>query len=986
MSQLSFAGGNLSAHSFNDALAGALRERRHSWRDGEAVTSELSRVLLEGTALRPDILVQPRSGNPIVIEVEIDSDPEPDARAQVGKRTTLGSEVLSVIGLKAPALVRGWSTPEVASAFLQQSRRGNDPGFALEYAVFQQGDASKIERWPERNYLSGSVDDLADLCETAATPHHVIETYANDVAKNIIAFADGLGDELPVDVAEEIATKVGQSNVAQGLRLACCIWMSTLRLHDLLATSKVPELSGLKSISEMRTESLGGETLTMSSVREAWRTILGYNYRSIFGPALDALVPAIPLGAGADTLTNLAELAEKVTVEGLGDHVDFAGELFPKLLEDRKETAANYTLPTTAAMLAKIAVDRMNVNDWSDDDEVFNLKIADFACGTGTLLRAAYKRIRTNYEAAGGKNVAALHLRMMEGGITGTDINPLAAHMTAAGLSTVEIQQSYQNTSIAALPVKGGKTGALEFLVAEQASDIFGETVEQSAREGVGSGVAAPNDAYSLVIQNPPYTRARGGRKMFDITGISEAHRAESTKRLSGIRSRMRKRGNSIVDGQAGMGADFSALADLKLESNGVFATVLPLSAAHAETWAGFRSHCLRTYNSLTAIAFVTDGSSMMSADTDIAEMLVIGDEGDENRHIGNNMLFCVNLSQRPGTIAEAQAIVTEVQRVRDTQEDSGLIRIAGVEVGGWIRQVVPSNDYPWFAVGTASRHLALASSKLLGNVLDDPQRMASYQSSLGMSELGKLCGIGPTHDQIGHPVDGDGRGAFAFTEISQGSVAVHPSLWSANATTQATILTEPTHSGERVRGRESIQRNMLNRMSNGFVSRNLRMTSQALVAAYTSDICMGGRAWTSLIHPDQSVKQACVMWFNSTLGMLVRLGYAQTTQPGRTTLGVGAMSGLPIPNFAEDSDAGEWARLVADEQFDRLARLQLQPAAYAWRDQNRHEIDHVVLEMLGIDSPDARRAVKLLRDLWCREPSVHGGNRQIMKDLGIDA
>ena len=275
--------------------------------------------------------------------------------------------------------------------------------------------------------------------------------------------ADALRDEITHDVAVEIATAIGQGKVTQGLRLACCIWMSTLRLHDMLASTDEMKVRGLKSIAQLRNDSIGN-VLTLSHVRDAWGIILDYNYRSIFGPALRALVDTLPPGAGADTLDNLSRLAEQVTAQGLGDHVDFAGELFPKLLEDRKETAANYTLPTTASMLARIAVDRIPITDWSNDEEVSNIKIADFACGTGTLLRAAYQRIRKNYEAAGGSNVAGLHRRMMEGGITGTDINPLAAHMTAAGLSTIEIEQSYRDTNIGALPVRGGRTGALEFL------------------------------------------------------------------------------------------------------------------------------------------------------------------------------------------------------------------------------------------------------------------------------------------------------------------------------------------------------------------------------------------------------------------------------------------------------------------------------------------------------------------------------------------
>ena len=153
-----------------------------------------------------------------------------------------------------------------------------------------------------------------------------------------------------------------------------------------------------------------------------------------------------------------------------------------------------------------------------------------------------------------------------------------------------------------------------------------------------------------------------------------------------------------------------------------------------------------------------------------------------------------------------------------------------------------------------------------------------------------------------------------------------------------------------------------------------------------TVNEAMGGRTWTALIHHQIELRRAIALWMNSTLGLMIRTGYAQTTQPGRAVLRVRAIGDMPIPNFGAETDAGEWARLVADEHFERLAGLELEPASYAWRDVNRHKIDWVVLEMLGIDTPSARQAVTRIREMWCREPSVHGGNRKIVRALGLDA
>ena len=162
-------------------------------------------------------------------------------------------------------------------------------------------------------------------------------------------------------------------------------------------------------------------------------------------------------------------------------------------------------------------------------------------------------------------------------------------------------------------------------------------------------------------------------------------------------------------------------------------------------------------------------------------------------------------------------------------------------------------------------------------------------------------------------------------------------------------------------------------------------MTSQALVAARTQQPAMGGNAWTVLLSEDDGVKAALAIWLNSTPGLMIRIAYAQTTQPGRALMKIKALSDFPVPDFAADSEAGERARNIASERYDALAELPLRPVSYAFRDENRTRIDEAALEMLGLaGEQEAGRALAALRDMWCREPSVHGGNSKIMRALGL--
>ena len=181
----------------------------------------------------------------------------------------------------------------------------------------------------------------------------------------------------------------------------------------------------------------------------------------------------------------------------------------------------------------------------------------------------------------------------------------------------------------------------------------------------------------------------------------------------------------------------------------------------------------------------------------------------------------------------------------------------------------------------------------------------------------------------------------------------------------------------------EQVQR-MLAQRSDLFISRNLRFTSQALAAARTERLMMGGRAWTALLS-DDDVKSALAIWLNSTPSLMIRTFYAQTTHPGRATMQIRALYGFPVPDFSVDSESGEQARAVARQHIDELAALELQPASYAFRDANRHRIDAVALEMVGlVENRQAIAAIAALRQQWCREPAVHGGNIQVMQALGI--
>ena len=982
--------GLMHEQTFNEALAAALRARRKVWRDDERfVIAERQRVFDDAGRERPDILVTPPDIYPVVIEVEWGDPAFDDARRKLG-RSVVGTPfpVRSAIAVGAPTEIRRWSNDQL------QERLAQPEGVELRYAILSanvEGNEPEVSLsdadisiWPATGYVTGTVDDLAVMCEYAAAPPALVSLTASQVAASIHSLADYLYRAIPPGVATAIAGILGQRQAMQGLRMACCIWLTSLRLHNLLsAGSESLRKSGLRSIAELRTA--GGGSITLGDLRTEWDRILAINYGSIFNTARNALDDRIPDAVGSDAVSRLAGMAERITALRLGNRVDFAGELFPLLLDDREETAAHYTLPETAELLAQLGVSRLDLPEWSDAAAVGNLRIADLACGTGTLLRAAYRHIRRRHEDAGG-TAEDLHRAMIEQSITGLDINSLASHMTAAGISTTEIATEYHTARIAAVAVLGGNTGSLELLESEQITDITGQ-LARTATSDLEQPVIipVPHHSQDLVIQNPPYSRARGDRKMFDVTGITEPQRKRSVKRLTNIRNNLRSTGDEMTDGQAGLGADFSALAGKKLKPGGVFATVLPLTAAHSESWEGFRRNIENEYREITAIAFTAHEGAMMSADTHMNEMLLVATRRTEEDAAEGSRIVCVNISEVPQSVTESYWYAKWINDIRQSNDGSGIIHQAGKRMGSWTAITPPSAGFPWFAVGMQNYHIAAVAGELIAGGLYSPENRLRWELSLPITTLDQVVHIGPTHHLIGHPRGGDGRGAFTFDHVTPDVLPTYPSLWAANAGTQTRILVSPTHDGEPATDDEDELQRMLVQRSDLFISRNLRMTSQALAAARTSQLAMGGRAWTTLQSNNNDVKAALSIWLNSTLGLMLRTCYAQTTQPGRATMQIRALAGFPVPDFTADSEAGEQARAIARQHIGGLAALELQSASYAFQDANRHRIDQIVLEMLGLgEYPHAVAAVNSLRRQWCREPSVHGSNQAIMRALGI--
>ena len=465
---------------------------------------------------------------------------------------------------------------------------------------------------------------------------------------------------------------------------------------------------------------------------------------------------------------------------------------------------------------------------------------------------------------------------------------------------------------------------------------------------------------------NPPYSRPRKGR-------------IQATTGLERLRPLAAKSGWKMSHGQAGLASDFGNMCNMRMAPQGVFAHVLPLTAAHSGSWKQWRAELEKDFENIVAIANVSSAElQSMSADTGMSEMLVIATKRSKRpKKWQPTEILCVNLESAPATLAEGYAMANEIAAIPDTSPQGAL------SCGSYTRFQHDGPGFPWGAVGNSDYELSQVTTALLNGAAYESHTGARHQLSLPIVALGDIAGAGPTHHLIGHPRGSERIGVFEWWPLSQlPREPSQQSMWAADSKAQTTIFTRPTHGG--TFQDEDAARQMIAMRSRWFLSRNMRWTSQAIAAASTRMLAHGGSSWNALQGLSDDVARAITLYYNSTLGAIIRVAYAQSPQAGRARIQVGSIPGLPCPAFHADTPEAQRAREIASQHFDELSRLSLEPFAYCFRDANRHRIDSVVAEMLGLDAGDTaiQEMLAHYRLLFAREPNVNGRNRSILAAL----
>ena len=566
--------------------------------------------------------------------------------------------------------------------------------------VFDGDDGDMLWLWPEQRQAGDSYRAVAHPCDRHAVDEEMLDRLAGAAfsleEEDDLTVSDVLSRvrrSLGVDIADldrevegavlqaaaplsgdpgcsaSIGRVLSQEDGEQSNRMAAAIMFNAVVFQHHIASHHPGEVRSPDEIRQAGTK--------RATVSAEWDAILDINYWPIFGIARK-LLDAIGDNDVADVVLselygNVSDKVAHRATQGL------VGELFGRLIADRKFLATYYTRPQSASFLAEMAVDRLDV-DWADPDAVTALRVADLACGTGALLTASYRRMSARHEDAGG-DPANLHRRIMEDVLTGCDVMPAAVHLTAAVLSGEHTHIGYTSTKTWVMPLgehdlgAGPQTclGSLDLLYSGQRRALFGDgSTAVEAKDASASSEAVVRDGeFDLLIMNPPFTRPtnhenkqRGAQEGVVVPNPAFAgmdNDEEAQKLMSDALTKAYKAGGVKAQdraghGNAGLASNFVDLAHRKLRAGGVLALILPASAVAGDGWKSTRRLLARRYKDIEVVTMASAESSTARAfsnDTNMAETVIVATKRHEPSKPEEGRARYICLLRRPATNPE---------------------------------------------------------------------------------------------------------------------------------------------------------------------------------------------------------------------------------------------------------------------------------------------------------------------------------------------
>ncbi len=766
------------------------------------------------------------------------------------------------------------------------------------------------------------------------------------------------------------------------------VW-SQVALSVLLSSALYEKVRGFYGLPPLRELLERGEPLR--ELGNGLKNLSVAGYRPQIGPVVE-LLKYVPLQLSLE-VRRLAEIASELAIGSNLTSADLPGRVFREVIGDiavRKGFATYYTEVPAAYLLTYLATRVvLGLSDPSGHRGLAktfgNLKVADFACGTGILLTSTYYNLLKAIEEAhltGAVDYGEQLLQsFVEDSLYCFEAMEYATHVASLNLTSLSPRPARRvNVYYLPLGYVGGepRLGSLDLI---ENSEVLG----QLATVTPGS--------FDLVVMNPPFTRATGrvgkrfagrGGKFLGFVGSEDARRslvaklAKLRKEVGGelarvsmellaseasrytdlgrlLRSRRLRYYAGI--GQAGVGLLFLYLAYRYVKPGRTIAFVLPRNLLAGISWFPARALLASKFH-LRYVIVSSDpvGGYNFSEGASFSEVLLVATRVDSH---GSEETVFVNLLRKPRTPGEAVALVDKL--LSGVRVPSAVVRVAKREeilrlLENWNTFVAVPDGY---LVDYYLRFLESGEVSVGSRVVRVPLTRFTYLvSRLGVSS--------PQFHSYFRVIDGPSEYSVVYggAERVRLRILVEPNAYAAPRAPYAVELFSKYSS-----------RLLL-------PDRIWWDTAHALVL-YSSKPTISNVFYSARLRGGEDAEKSVVAYLNTTWGLLTVLFSREETRGRWTRLKVGHWRLIPVLDIGRLE--GEAAtRLV--ELFNRVSGRPMKRVVEQYNpndpDPVRLEIDLGFLSALdpGLDLGKAEEGLLKLYgrihralSLWFGErPSIH--------------
>ena len=707
-----------------------------------------------------------------------------------------------------------------------------------------------------------------------------------------------------------------------------------------------------------------------AAFEQAIELILNKKVEPIF-TITKAILRAVP--SIEELFNDLIKLAVKLSSKRYLFRRDFAGKVYHDIVGDwaiKKGLAVFFTQVPSAYLLLSLT----NPNPVEEEGKLKLPRICDFACGSGTLLTAAYNVTRSKYDSYLLKN----HTRKTPKEINeefhkafikncyAFDVLKYATQIARLTLALhcpeIPLEDFKSYTIPLGIRKESGREivslGSLEFARSSPRleKNIIKKWEMQEEKEHLYI------EPFDLVVMNPPFTgtseRKRKGRKVEGLFGFmtdkkilekikkdyqylsrEEIKRVLETNAIKFLEGHPLKRllANRSSPYRkiwpAGEPLPFLYLAHKYTKFNGTIGFVLPKSFLSGITWFLARTLLASDYHVETiVVSYDPEMGYNFSESTDLSECLLIATK--KNEHIDEEKTKFVMLLSKPETDIAATSLTKKIFQGKSYVEIDGASAFV-INIG---REELIDNLDNW------GRFVSLPNLKILkilNQLLKGEIRVCETVRKFPITKLDEListiginrCELGNNFNKVGNKVSGALRILHGGGEENRKKMSITPNQYAL-----------PTK-----RGKSIFQQ----KAGHLLVPDRIRWDTTHVISLLSKEKTLGNMFFAiNLKNENPNKLKALCLWLNTTWGILTVLSNRQETEGAWTSLVMGHWRTLSVLNVDEISK--ECLEKLA-QVFDSFMNVELGRIPQQYNIENelyniRLDLDKTVLETLGID------------------------------------